>query len=129
MRAIQTVSQLNGLQNETYVYAVIVAIAIFVLSYITANLIAYQGGNDRSYIKRRIGWIIWTTIGTLGFWLYNTLYVTSFIKQVAFQHQFSSTNMICLSITCIGSILISLIVMLCFRHSQFGSILGKERNV
>ena len=128
MRAIQTVSQLNGLQNETYVYAVIGAIAIFVLSYITANLIAYKGGNDRSYIKRRIGWVIWITIGTLGFWLYNELYVLPFIKQVAFQHQFSSTNMMCLAVTCLGSILISLVVMLCFRHSKFGSILGKEKN-
>jgi hypothetical protein len=34
----------------------------------------------------------------------------------------------CLGITVLGSLIISLIVMLVFRHSKFGSILGKEKN-
>lgn len=128
MRPIQTISQLHELQNETYVYAAIVAILIFMLSFITAQLIAYRGGNDRSYIKRRIWWVIWMVAGTLGFWLYNEMYVMNYVKKIAFQNQFSSTNMVCLAVTLFGSAVLSIVVMLCFRHSKFGSILGKEKN-
>lgn len=128
MRNIQTISQLHSLQNETYVYAVVVAIVIFALAWVSAKLIAYQGGNDRSYIKRRIFLIVWMAVGSLSFWLYNDLYVMGSIRQVAFQNQFSTTNMICLAITLLGSGILSLIVMLFFRHTKFGSILGKEKN-
>ena len=51
-----------------------------------------------------------------------------FIKKTAFQNQFSDTNMQCLGITIGGSLVLSLIVMFVFRHSKFGSILGKEKN-
>ncbi len=128
MRNIQTVSQLHELQNETFVYAAIVAAAIFVVAFILANITPYQGGNDRSYIKRRIWLIVSVAIGSIGFWLYNDLYVMEFIRKTAFQNQFSDTNMQCLGITIGGSLLISIIVMFVFRHTKFGSILGKEKN-
>lgn len=128
MRIIQTVRQLHELQNETFVYAAIVAAAIFVVAFILANITPYQGGNDRSYIKRRIWLIISVAIGSIGFWLYNDLYVMGFIRKTAFQNQFSDTNMQCLGITIGGSLLISIIVMFVFRHTKFGSILGKEKN-
>lgn len=60
--------------------------------------------------------------------MYNDLYVMGFIKKTAFQNQFSTTNMECLGITIGGALVISLIVMFVFRHSKFGSILGKEKN-
>ena len=128
MRNIQTVGQLHELQNETFVYAVIVAFAIFGVAFLLANITPYQGGNDRSYITRRIWLVISVALGSLGFWLYNDLYVMDFIKKTAFQNQFSDTNMKCLGITIGVSALISLIVMLVFRHSKFGSILGKKKN-
>ncbi len=127
MRNIQTVAQLHDLQNETYVYAAIVVIVIFGMSFLLAQLTPYKGGNDRSYITRRIWWFICMAVGSLGFWLYNQLYVMPFIKKVAFQNQFSTTNMICLAVTLIGSAILSLVVMFCFRHTKFGSILGKKR--
>lgn len=128
MRNIQTIGQLRELQNETFVYAAIVAIAIFAVAFLLANITPYKGGNDRSYITRRIWLIISIAIGSIGYWLYNNLYVTDFIKKTAFQNQFSETNMQCLGITIGGSIVISFIVMFAFRHSKFGSILGKEKN-
>ena len=128
MRNIQTIGQLHELQNETFVYAAIVAAVIFVVAFLLANITPYQGGNDRSYIKRRIWLIISVALGAIGFWLYNDLYVMDFIKKTAFQNQFSDTNMQCLGITIGGSLLVSVIVMFVFRHSKFGSILGKEKN-
>ena len=128
MRNIQTIGQLHELQNETFVYAAIVAAAIFAIAFLLANITPYQGGDDRSYITRRIWLVISVALGSVGFWLYNELYVMDFIKKVAFQNQFSDTNMQCLGITIGGSIAISLIVMFVFRHSKFGSILGREKN-
>ena len=128
MRNIQTIAQLHELQNETFVYAAIVAVVIFVVAFILANITPYQGANDRSYITRRIWLIISVALGSVGFWLYNDLYVMGFIKKTAFQNQFSTTNMECLGITIGGALVISLIVMFVFRHSKFGSILGKEKN-
>ena len=128
MRNIQTIGQLHELQNETFVYAAIVAAAIFAIAFLLANITPYQGGDDRSYITRRIWLVISVALGSVGFWLYNELYVMDFIKKVAFQNQFSDTNMQCLGITIGGSIVISFIVMFVFRHSKFGSILGREKN-
>lgn len=127
MRNIQTPLQLQELQTETFIYAAIVAIAIFAIAFLAANLTPYQGGNDRSYIIRRIWLIICMVLGALGFWLYNNLYVSSFIQQVSFKNQFATTNLECLGVTLGGSLVISLIVMFVFRHSKFGSILGKEK--
>ena len=128
MRNIQTIAQLHELQNETFVYAAIVAVVIFCVAFLLANITPYQGGNDRSYITRRIWLFISVIVGSLGFWLYNDLYVMGFIKKTAFQNQFSDTNMQCLGITIVGSLVLSFIVMFVFRHSKFGSILGKEKN-
>ena len=128
MRPIQTISQLKGLQSETYVYAVVVAILIFGVAFLISQMIPYQGGNDRSYIKRRIWWVVSMVVGSLGFWLYNDLYVMSFIKKVALKNQFTTTNMVCFAVTLLGSALLSLVIMFCFRHSKFGTILGKEKN-
>ena len=128
MRNIQSIAQLHELQNETFVYAAIVAVVIFCAAFLLANLTPYRGGNDRSYITRRIWLIISIAIGSIGFWLYNDLYVMDFIKKTAFQNQFSDTNMQCLGITIGGSLVLSFIVMFVFRHSKFGSILGKEKN-
>lgn len=128
MRNIQTIGQLHELQNETFVYAAIVAVAIFVVAFMLANFTPYQGGKDSSYIKRRIWLIISVFVGAVGFWLYNDLYVMDFIKKTAFQNQYSDTNMQCLGITIGSSLLISFIVMFIFRHTKFGSILGKEKN-
>lgn len=128
MRNINTLQQLQALQGETYVYAAIVAFVIFLIAFLISKMIPWQGGNDKSYVKRRIALILCVVLGSLGFWVYNQTYVMSHITKVAFQNQFSTTNLVCLAITFLGSIVISIIVMLCFRHSKFGSILGRKRN-
>lgn len=126
MRSVQTLAQLHELQNTTYVYAAIVVVAIFLLSWLSANAIAYRGGDDRSYITRRVLWVAWTVALSLGFWLWNQAVVMGSVKKVAFQSQFSHTNLLCLAVTIVGSVVLSLVVMWVFPHSKFGSILGKR---
>ena len=97
MRPIQTPVQLHDLQTETFVYAAIVAVVIFIVAFVFANITPYQGRNDRSYIKRRIWLIISVILGSAGFFLYNAIYVMDAIKKPALQNQFVETNLQCLA--------------------------------
>lgn len=125
MRNINTLQQLHALQGQTYVYAAIVTLVIVLIAFLISKMIPWQGGKDKSYVKRRIALIACVVLGSLVFWVYNQTYVMSHITKVAFQNQFSTTNMKCLLITIVGSIVISLIVMVCFRKSKFSSIIFK----
>ena len=56
---IKTLPQLKGLMTNTYIFAVIAAVIAVLLAMLIANLIPYHGGEvDRSYIKRRIWFLI-----------------------------------------------------------------------
>lgn len=129
MRQIATLTQLHDLQNSTWIYAVVVcAIAIFI-AYMVSNMIAWQGGNDRSYIRRRVWWVIIGLVASVVFWVYNDLVNVPRITNVGFRHMYSQTNLFCLFSILIGYFLISLLLMLfLFRKAKFGSILGKQRN-
>lgn len=129
MRQIATLTQLHDLQNSTWIYAVVVcAIAIFV-AYLVPNMIAWQGGNDRSYIKRRVWWVIIGLVASIGFWVYNDLVNVPRITNIGFRHMYSQTNLFCLFSILIGYFFISLLLMqFLFRNAKFGSILGKQRN-
>lgn len=127
MRMIQTLKQLQDLQTETYVYAVIVVLVIVAFAFLIANLIPFQGGTDKSYVKRRVASIVCIIVGAIVFFLYNNLYVASHIKQVAFSNQFFTTTMICLAITVIVPVVVGLVIMFIWRHSKFGSMLGEEK--
>jgi len=126
MRNIQTKADFDSLVNETYIYAAVVAVVIFLLALLVANLISYQGGKDRSYIKRRVWTVAFIVLGSLGFWLYNNLHVMGYIRKAAFQNQFASCNNLCLLITAFGSLVLCVVWALLFRHSKFGSMLGKK---
>lgn len=129
MRQIATLTQLHDLQNSTWIYAVVVcAIAVFI-AYMVSNMIAWQGGNDRSYIKRRVWWVIIGLIASIGFWAYNDLVNVPRITNIGFRHMYSQTNLFCLFLVLIGYFFISLLLMqFLFRNAKFGSILGKQRN-
>ena len=54
LRVISTLPQLNGMKNETWIYALIAVVCVVLLTFVVASLINYEGGEDRSYVKRRI---------------------------------------------------------------------------
>jgi len=58
MYKVSTISALNELMNETMVYAVIVFVVAVALAWLVSRLIPWEGGKDRSYVKRRIAFII-----------------------------------------------------------------------
>ncbi len=129
MGQIDTLTQLRDLQNSTLIYAAVMCAIAILMVYLVSNMIAWQGGNDRSYIKRRVWWIIIGFVASIGFWMYNDLVNVPRIINMGFRHMYSQTNLFCLFLVLIGYFLISLLLMLfLFRKAKFGSILGKQRN-
>lgn len=129
MGQIDTLTQLRDLQNSTLIYAAVMCAIAILMVYLVSNMIAWQGGNDRSYIKRRVWWIIIGFVASIGFWMYNDLVNVPRITNMGFRHMYSQTNLFCLFLVLIGYFLISLLLMLfLFRKAKFGSILGKQRN-
>src|SRR5574344_1895579 len=122
---ITTKIQLDQLINDTMIYAVIVFIISVGVAYLISSLIPWQGARDRSYIKRRVAFIIVWVISVLGFWLYNDQVVLATIKSPGFQNMFKEFNLRCIMITAGGYIVSGLIIMFAFRHSKFGSIRGR----
>lgn len=125
---ITTPSALQSLQDETMVYAAITGAIALGLSFLVASLIAYKGGEDRSYITRRIWYVIIGLAAATGFYVYNDLVVKPNITKVAWQSMFSDTNLICIAINLGVYTIGGIILMFVFRHKKFGSILGKEKN-
>lgn len=127
MNKITTISQLEALQSNTMVYAGIVCLTAVLVAFIISLMIPYKGGVDKSYVKRRIAYIIVGIVASVAFFLFNELYVMNFIMNAGFQTEFATTNLQCLGITIGGYIIVGLVIMIAFRHSKFGSILGKVK--
>ena len=129
MRQIATLNQLQDLQNSTWIYAIAVCFIAIAIAYLVSNMIAWQGGNDKSYVKRRVWWVIIGFVAGLGFWIYNDVVNVHRIVNVGFKHMYSQTNLLCLFAVLLGYFGISLLIMTTlFRKAKFGSILGKQRN-
>lgn len=125
MQNVVTKIQLDQLMNDTMIYAVIVFLAALAVSFVICTLIPWQGGHDRSYIRRRWVFVIVGILFVLGFWLYNDQVVATTIKSAGFQNMFKACNMKCLIITSIGYLLFGGILMCVCRNSKFASIIFK----
>ena len=127
MTRITTLPQLQALQENTMIYAVVVFLVAILIAFLISLMIPYKGGIDKSYIKRRVAYIIVGIVACLVFYLYNDIYVKGFIMKEGFKAMFVTTNLQCLGITIGGYIVTGLVLMFKFRHSKFGSILGKGK--
>ena len=67
---ITTLPALQSLQDETMVYAAITGAVALALSILVASLVAYKGRDDRSYITRRIWYVIIGLVAAAGFYVY-----------------------------------------------------------
>ena len=123
-----TLSDVQSLQDRTMVYAAIIGAVALAFSFLVASLIAYKGGTDRSYITRRIWYVIIGLVAAAIFYLYNDLFVKPTITNVGWQSMFSDTNFMSIVINLTVYFVGGFILMFVFRHKKFGSILGKEKN-
>lgn len=127
MAPITNLNQLNQLMNSTMIYAVIVGLVAVLIVLAVANMFPWEGGYDKSYIKRRIAFVVIGLVAVLGFWLYNDLEVMGHIRNAGFQNMFKACNLKCIFINASVYLVASVALMFTFRHSKFGSILGKEK--
>lgn len=124
---VTTVPQLKELQQNAIMYAIIVAIAAFALSFLVATLIPYQGGKDKSYVTRRIFFIVIGVIAGIGYFLFNKLVVADCIKNQGFVSQYGTTTIIGTAIVVGIFVILGLLVALLFRRSKFATVFLKPK--
>ena len=127
MNPVTTVQQLEALKSSTLVWAAIICVAAFAISFLIATLVPYKGGKDTSYITRRIWYIIIGVVSALGYWIFNFLVKVPAIKNPGFQSQFSQTNLISVVVVVIGYVVLGLLVALMFRKSKFSTVYIKHK--
>ena len=128
MAEVEKKPQLDALIQNTYIEAIIFAVVAIAIAIGIAALIKWQGKPDRSYVKRRIWWIIIGVVFPLAFWIINATYVSGFITKCTLQSKFDTANVLS-TLVCLGVFfLVSIITMLIFRSSKWGSILGPTKN-
>jgi hypothetical protein len=126
MRRIDSIQELEALIGQTYMYAIIAAVIALALAFLVANLINWEGGkNSRDHIKRRIWYIVIGIISTFSFYLYNSLYVSTYIEKSSLIAKFASANLLT-TLALLGIYVVAgLLTMMLIRSSKWGTILGK----
>ncbi|OAV73444.1 hypothetical protein Barb6_00237 [Bacteroidales bacterium Barb6] len=128
MKKIDTISQLESLIGNTYIYAIIIVITVLLIAFAIANVIKWRGGkDDKSYLKRRIWFVITGIIPPIAFFLFNNLHVSSYIAKAPLQAKFSTANIFATLAIVIFYFIIGLLSMLILRRSKWGSILEKTK--
>jgi cytochrome bd-type quinol oxidase subunit 2 len=128
MKKIEALKQVQALIGETYMYAVIVAIVALAVAFGIANLVKYQGGkNSNDHITRRIWFIVIGVVTAVAFFLYNALYVSSYITKAPLQAQFTNANIIATLVVVVVYAGVGVLTMFVIRHSKWGSILGSAK--
>lgn len=124
---VTTPKQLHALQTETWVWAAVVLLVALGVAWVISTLISWEGGKDRSYIKRR--WacgIVWA-VAWIGFFLYNDLYVMDHIQKTAYKTQFSHILWMALGALAVGYVGLVLLLAYLTPNSKFGSILHLKK--
>jgi amino acid transporter len=129
MNEIKGIQQLDALISTTYIFSVVYVVVFIFIAIIIASLIPWQGGShDKSYVKRRVWFIILGCISFICFFCYNDFVVMERIKNVAFQAKFMNCIGISVGIIIGLYLIISFIIMKVFPKSKFGSIIGKNKS-
>lgn len=127
MRRIDALKQVHALIGETYMYAVIIGLAGLVFAFVIAYIVKFQGGKDpQDHITRRVWFIIIGLIAPISFFLYNTIYISSYIAKAPLQAMFSTANIIGTIIVLLVYFVFGIITMLIMRSTKWGSILGRK---
>ena len=124
---VTTSKQLHALQTVTWVWAAVVLLVALFVAWGISTLISWEGGKDRSYIKRR--WacgIVWA-VAWIGFFLYNDLYVMDSIQKTAYKTQFSHTIWQTLGVLAVGYVGLVFLLAYLTSNSKFGSILHLKK--
>lgn len=124
---IRTLLQLQQAQADAWVYGLIVCAAALALAIGIAFIINWRS-DRRDFITRRIWFIVIGLVVPVGYWLYNMQAIVPRISNPGFQSMFKETNLYILLVSIGLYFGAGIILMLTFRNTKFGSILGKKKN-
>ncbi len=128
MGPIDTRQELESLVQNTYFTALIFMAVAFAIAVLIANLIKWQGKPDNSYKKRRVWWVVIGVVVAFVFFIINATYVAGFINKSSLMAKFGTANIIATVAIClVGYFVLSIITMLIFRSTKWGSILGPSK--
>ncbi|WP_333615581.1 hypothetical protein [Bacteroides pyogenes] len=124
---IRTLPQIQQAQADAWVYGAIVTILALAIAILIAFLINWRS-DRKDYITRRIWFIVIGIIAPLGYWFYNMQVIVPTIQNAGFQNMFKETNLYVL-VSSVGCYyIVGVLLMLCFRNSKLGSILGRKKD-
>ncbi len=129
MRGISydNVREIEALIGWTYILTAIIILLALSVSFLIANIILFEGGkNDRSHIKRRIGFIAVGLVSPTIFFLYNLLFVADNIHKAPLLAKFEEANFISMFVFLVSYALVGVGSMSFVRGSRWGSILGNK---
>lgn len=124
---IRTLPQVQQAQADAWVYGLIVTGIALLIAVVVSYLINWRS-DRRDFLTRRICFIVIGLVFPLSYWLYNMQVVVPKIQNVGFQNMFKETNLYVLLASIGIYTVVGVVLMLCFRNSKLGSILGKKRN-
>lgn len=124
---IRTLPQVQQAQADAWVYGLIVTGVALLIAVVISYLINWRS-DRRDFLTRRICFIVIGLVLPLSYWLYNMQVVVPKIQNVGFQNMFKETNLYVLLASIGIYTVVGVVLMLCFRNSKLGSILGKKRN-
>lgn len=124
---IRTLQQVQQAQADAWVYGLIVAGVALAFAIAIAFMINWRS-DRKDFITRRIWFIVIGLVAPASYWLYNAQTIAPKIQNPGFKNMFEETNLFVL-LTSIGVYaIVGVVLMLCFRTSKLGSILGKKKN-
>lgn len=124
---IRTLQQVKQAQADAWVYGLIVAGVALALAIAIAFMINWRS-NRKDFITRRIWFIVIGLVAPASYWLYNAQAIAPKIQNPGFRNMFEETNLYVLLASIGVYAIVGVILMLCFRTSKLGSILGKKKN-
>lgn len=124
---IRTLQQVQQAQAEAWVYGLIVAGVALALAIAIAFMINWRS-DRKDFITRRIWFIVIGLVAPASYWLYNAQVVAPRIQNPGFKNMFEETNLYVLLASIGVYAIVGVVLMLCFRTSKLGSILGKKKN-
>lgn len=123
---IRTLPQVQQAQASAWVYGAIAVILALAMAILVAFLVNWRS-DRKDYIIRRVWFIVIGIVVPLGYWLYNMLAVAATIQNVGFKNMFQETNLYVLLASVVSYFVVGTLLMLAFRNTKLGSILGKKK--
>lgn len=124
---IRTLQQVQQAQADAWVYGLIVAGVALALAIAIAFMINWRS-DRKDFITRRIWFIVIGLVAPALYWLYNAQAIAPKIQNPGFKNMFEETNLYVLLASIGVYAIVGVVLMLCFRTSKLGSILGKKKN-